>query len=187
LAELQLPAESRLIGAVGRLWPQKRLKDLIWAADLLKVIRDDVHLLVIGDGPHRARLERFRRQVEIEDRVHFLGHRDDVPRFMPHFDVVWLASEYEGLPNVIMEAMAAAVPVVASDIPGNRDLVVPGETGYLVPLGDRAAFARQTRMLLDDAELSRGFGASGRERVLREFSVERMISRHVALYRELLD
>ena len=58
---------------------------------------------------------------------------------MPHFDVVWLASEYEGLPNVIMEAMAAGVPVVASDIPGNRDLIVPGETGFLVPLGNRAA------------------------------------------------
>ncbi len=186
LAELKLPADTRLIGAVGRLWPQKRIKDLIWAADLLKVIRDDVHLLVIGDGPHRARLERFRRQVEIEDRVHFLGHRSDVPRFMPHFDVVWLASEYEGLPNVIMEAMAAGVPVVASDIAGNRDLVVQGETGYLVPLGDRAAFARQTRILLDDAELSRRFGAAGRERVLREFSVERMIARHAELYRELL-
>jgi len=186
LAELKLPADTRLIGAVARLWPQKRIKDLIWAADLLKVIRDDVHLLVVGEGPHRARLERFRRQVEIEDRVHFLGHRSDVPQFMPHFDVVWLASEYEGLPNAIMEAMSAGVPVVASDIPGNRDLVVPGETGYLVPLGDRAAFARQTRILLDDVELSRRFGAAGRERVLREFSVERMIARHAELYRELL-
>jgi glycosyltransferase involved in cell wall biosynthesis len=186
LAELELPADTRLIGAVGRLWPQKRIKDLIWATDLLKVIRDDVHLLVIGDGPHRARLERFRQQVEIEDRVHFLGHRADVPRFMPHFDVVWLASEYEGLPNVIMEAMAAGAPVVASNIPGNRDLVVPGETGYLVPLGDRAAFARQTRILLDDAELARRFGDAGRQRMLREFNIERMIQRHVALYRELL-
>ncbi|HUY35268.1 MAG TPA: glycosyltransferase [Pirellulales bacterium] len=186
LAELELPADTRLIGAVGRLWPQKRIKDLIWATDLLKVIRDDVHLLVIGDGPHRVRLERFRRQVEIEDRVHFLGHRADVPRFLRHFDVVWLASEYEGLPNVIMEAMAAGVPVVASDIPGNRDLVVPGQTGFLVPLGDRAAFARQTRVLLDDAELAGRFGAAGRERVLREFSIERMIERHAELYRELL-
>jgi glycosyltransferase involved in cell wall biosynthesis len=187
LAELELPPDSRLVGAVGRLWPQKRIKDLIWAADLLKVIRDDVHLLVIGDGPHRARLEKFRQQIEIEDRVHFLGHRADVPRFMPHFDVVWLASEYEGLPNVVMEAMAAGVPVVATDIPGNRDLVVAGETGYLVGLGDRAAFARQTRILLDDAELARRFGAAGRERVLREFSIEKMIERHVELYRGLLE
>ena len=187
LAKLELPADARLIGAVGRLWPQKRIKDLIWAADLLKVIRDDVHLLIIGDGPLRQRLERFRRQVRIEDKVHFLGHRDDVPRLLPHFDALWLASEYEGLPNVVMEAMAAGVPVVASDISGNRDLVVSGETGYLVPLGDRAAFARETRRLLEDAELARRFGEAGRRRMLAEFTVEQMVERHAKLYRELLD
>jgi glycosyltransferase involved in cell wall biosynthesis len=186
LAELGLPNHARLIGAVGRLWPQKRIKDLIWAADLLKVIRDDVHLLIIGDGPHRRRLEQFRRQVRIEDKVHFLGHRSDVPRIMPHFDLVWLGSEYEGLPNVIMEAMIAGVPVVATDISGNRDLVVPDETGYLVPLGDRAALARQANKLLDNRDLARRLGEAGRRRALSEFSVERLVERHVQLYRELL-
>ncbi len=185
LADLGLPAEARLIGAVNRLWPQKRVKDLIWAADLLKVIRPDVHLLVIGDGPQRERLLRFRRQVCIEDKVHFLGHRDDVAQMMPHFDVLWLGSEYEGLPNVIMEAMSHAVPVVATDISGCRDLVVTGETGYLVPVGDRAGFARYTNKLLDDRELARRLGEAGRARVLAEFSVEKMVERHAALYREL--
>ncbi len=186
LASLGLPAHARLIGAVGRLWPQKRIKDVIWAADLLKVIRDDVHVLVIGDGPRRARLERFCAQVEIEDRVHFLGHRDDVPRLMPHFDVLWLASSYEGLPNSIMEAMAAGVPVVATDIPGNRDLVVPSETGYLVAVGDRAAIARQTAKILDDRALASRLGAAARVRVHTNFSVDQMIQRHAQLYRELL-
>ncbi|HWB12360.1 MAG TPA: glycosyltransferase [Pirellulales bacterium] len=186
LAELGLPNNARLIGAVGRLWPQKRIKDLIWAADLLKVIRDDVHLLIVGDGPHRRRLEQFRRQVRIEDKVHFLGHRGDVPRLMPHFDLLWLASEYEGLPNAVMEAMIAGVPVVATDISGNRDLVVPGETGYLVPVGDRAALARQANKLLDDAELAKRLGEAARRRVLAEFSVERMVEAHVKLYRGLL-
>ena len=187
LAELGLPAGARLVGAINRLWPQKRLKDLIWAADLLKVIRDDVHLLIVGDGPQRDRLERFRRQVKIEDKVHFLGHRNDVPRLLPHFDALWLASEYEGLPNVVMEAMAAGVPVVATDISGNRDLVVPGETGFLVPVGGRAAFARETKRILDDADLARRLGEAGRQRVLTEFTIERMVDRHAALYRELLD
>lgn len=186
LAELALPSDARLIGAVGRLWPQKRVKDLIWACDLLKVIRDDVHLLIAGDGPHRARLEQYTRQVRIEDKVHFLGHRADVPRLMPHFDALWLGSEYEGLPNAVMEAMAAGVPVVATNISGNRDLVVDGETGFLVPVGDRAAFARQTRKLLEDGELGRRFGAAGRQRILAHFSVEQMVERHAALYRELL-
>jgi glycosyltransferase involved in cell wall biosynthesis len=186
LAELELPPNARLVGAVGRLWPQKQVKDLIWASDLLKVIRDDVHLLIVGDGPHRDRLERFRRQVRIEDKVHLLGERNDVPRLLPHFDVLCLASSYEGMPNVIMEAMAAGRPVVATEIPGNRDLVVPGQTGFLVPIGDRAAFARNILKLLDDEELNRRLGEAGRQRVFAEFSVEKMVERHRTLYQELL-
>jgi glycosyltransferase involved in cell wall biosynthesis len=185
LAELNLPAHSRLIGAVGRLWPQKRIKDLIWAADLLKSTRDDTHLLIIGDGPQRERLIRYREQNHITDRVHFLGERDDVPQLMPHFDALWLGSEYEGQSNAIMEAMAAGIPVVATDIAGNRDLVVEGVTGYLVPLGDRFEFTRRTHWLLDDESLRRRLGEAGRQRVLSEFTVENMVARHAALYREL--
>ena len=182
LAELGLPSDIRLLAAVNRLWPQKRIKDLIWAADLLKVVRDDVHLLIVGDGPQRWRLERYRDQCELGDRVHFLGERNDVPQLLPHLDGLWLGSEYEGQSNAIMEAMAAGVPVVATDIPGNRDLVVHGETGYLVPIGDRAGFARWTLALLNDTELARRLGHSAKQRMLSEFSVEKMISRHAELY-----
>ena len=185
LAELRLPADARLIGAIGRLWPQKRVKDLIWAADLLKSARDDAHLLIVGDGPQRWRLERYRDQNDVADKLHFLGERNDVPRILPHLDCLWLASEYEGQSNAIMEAMSAGVPVVATDIAGNRDLVVPGETGYLVPVGDRAAFTTHTHRLLDDRDLAKRLGDAGRQRMLAEFSVERMIERHAALYSEL--
>lgn len=187
LAELNLPPESRLIGAVGRLWPQKRVKDLIWAADLLKVIRNDVHLVVIGDGPERERLLRYRQRVHIEDHVHFVGHRDDVPRWLPNFDLLWLASGYEGLPNVVLEAMAAGIPVVATDIPGNRDLVIPGKTGYLVPVGDRAGLAQHANLLLNDATLRAALGGAGKARALSEFTVEKMVSRFAELYRQLLN
>lgn len=186
LDELRLPHDTRLIGAVGRLWPQKRLKDLIWAADLLKVTRDDVHLLIVGDGPERDRLERYRYQVRIEDRVHFLGQRHDVPRLMPHFDLLWLGSGYEGLPNVIMEAMACGVPVVATDIPGNRDLVIPGQTGFLTPVGDRAGFARHALTILEDPLLARRLGAAGRKRIEEDYTVDKMVQRYADLYRELL-
>ncbi len=182
LSELGLPAGSRLIGLVGRLWPQKRIKDAIWAADLLKVIRDDVHMLIIGDGPLRDRLLRFRDQVQIRDKVRFLGQRTDLDHLMPHFDLLFSTSEYEGQSNAILEAMAAGVPVVATDIPGTRDLVVHGTTGYLAPVGNRAAFARYANKLLDDADLARKLGAAGHERAAREFSVERMIDRYTALY-----
>jgi glycosyltransferase involved in cell wall biosynthesis len=85
-----------------------------------------------------------------------------------------------------MEAMAAGIPVVATEIPGNRDLVVPGETGYLVPLESRSAFAKWTLPILEDTALARRFGAAGRARMLAEFSVEKMIERYAALYSELL-
>jgi len=186
LAEFNLPAGTRLIGVVCRLWPQKRVKDLIWAADLLQVVRPDVHVLVIGEGPQRTRLERFAEQCTVAERVHFLGLRHDVPRLMPHFDLLWLASGYEGLPNVVMEALAAGVPVVASDIPGNRDLVVQGQNGFLVPAGDRAGFGRFANKILNDPALAAAMGAAGRERMTREFSVERMVSNYAELYRELL-
>ena len=186
LAELELPDSARLIGLVGRLWPQKRVKDAIWAADLLKVIRDDVHLLVIGDGPQRNRLRRFRDQCRIRDKVHFLGERGDVLRLLPHFDALWSTSGYEGQSNVILEAMAAGVPVVATDIPGTRELVVPEVTGYLVPVGDRAAVAKHTERLLNDAALAERLAAAARQRVQSEFSVEKMVVRHAELYREVL-
>jgi glycosyltransferase involved in cell wall biosynthesis len=185
LREIGLPDSSRLIAAVGRLSHEKRIKDLIWACDLLKCIRDDTHLLIIGDGPQRWRLERFREQAHIVDRVHFLGERSDVPQLLPHCDCLWLGSSYEGQSNAIMEAMNTGLPVVATDIPGNRDLVLPDETGFLIDVGDRAAFARETQRILSDAELARRLGDAGRRRMREQFSVEQMVSRHAALYEQL--
>ncbi len=182
LDELRLPAGARLIGLVGRLWPQKRVKDAIWAADLLKVIRDDVHLLIVGDGPMRDRLLRFRDQVRIRDKVHFLGQRTDLVRLLPHFDLLFSTSEYEGQSNAVLEAMAAGLPVVATDIPGTRELVVHGTTGYLAPVGDRAAFARYANKLLDRPDRAGKLGAAGRERAASEFGIEPMLDRYAALY-----
>ncbi|MDO4558361.1 MAG: glycosyltransferase, partial [Planctomycetia bacterium] len=196
---LEIPEDSRLILLVARLWPQKRIIDAIWAADLLKVVRDDVHLLVIGDGPQRERIEMFRYECRIEDRVHLMGYRSDVAELLPLGDVLWLPSAFEGMPNAILEAMAAGLPVVASDIPGNRDLVVHGETGFLVPTGDAAplsthvnktiarGFAKNTLSLIESPERARAMGDAGRKRVGTRFSVPEMVSAHVSLYHRLLD
>ena len=186
LASLELPKESMLIGLVARLWPQKRIKDAIWAADLLKVVRDDVHLLIIGDGPHRRRLRQYRDQAEIVDKVHFLGERHDVADLMPHFDVVWSTSAYEGLSNVIMEAMAAGRPVVATDIPGTNELITHGETGMLFPIGDRAALAGCTKALLEQPEAAQRLGEAARERILDEYGIDKMVARYADVYRTVM-
>lgn len=184
--EVGISSDSRLIIAVGRLSADKRLKDLIWAADLLKCVRDDTHLLIVGEGPHRWRLERYRRQCEITDRVHFLGRRNDVADLLPLCDCLWLGSDNQGQSSAVMEAMSAGLPVVAADSCGNREVVLHRESGFLVPVGDRAAFAKWTKVLLDDSQLSAQMGLRGRKRMLEEFPVRRLVDRHVQLYQELL-
>jgi glycosyltransferase involved in cell wall biosynthesis len=185
LAELGLPENSHLIGFAGNLLLRNRIKDAIWAADLLKVVRKDVHLLVIGDGPHREQLRRFRTQVRIADFVHFLGLRGDLPRLMPHLDMLWSTSPYEDQSSVILEAMAAGVPIVACDTPGTRDFVLHEQTGFLVPIGDRPGFARRAHQLLEDSALSLRLGQAACERARCEFSPQKMISSYVEMYRQI--
>ena len=161
LRELQLPPNARLIGVIGRLVPEKRVQDLIWAADLLRVLHDNLRLLIIGDGPLRPQLEQYARLASDLDHIRFLGERDDVWRIMPHLDVLWNGSENRGMSIAILEAMAAGVPVIASDTPMNREFVVEGETGYLIPLGQRsgrADRARHTDRIFTDATNCRKAG-----------------------------
>lgn len=184
-AELGLPDSARVIGAVGRLWPQKRYRDLMWASDLLATARDDTYLVIAGEGPERDDLLRFRRKLGHPSRIHFLGHRGDVSRWLACLDVFWLGSGYEGQSNALMEAMLAGVPVVVSDIAGNRDLVRPNRDGLFFPTGDRGELARQTTRILDDPDLASKLGRSARARMLDEFSVSRMVEAYGALYRRL--
>lgn len=184
--ELDLPTSAHWIAAIGRLWAQKRLKDVIWMMDILKVVGDDAFLLIVGEGPEREKLERYVWKTEMEDRIRFLGERRDVPALLPHLSLSVLASGYEGQSNAIMESMAAGLPVVASDIPGNRDLVVEGQTGYLFPVGDRGEFSRAVHRVLSDRDLAKRLGEQGAQRMRHEFTIEQMVSRHADLYRKLL-
>jgi glycosyltransferase involved in cell wall biosynthesis len=105
---------------------------------------------------------------------------------MPHFDLLFSTSGYEGQSNAILEAMAAGVPVVATDIPGTRELITHEVNGFLAPVGDRANLARFANKLLDNADLARRLGDAGRQRVAVDFSIQRMIERYVALYESVL-
>ena len=181
-----LEESVELVGLCGPLIPSKRIKDAIWTNDLIKVVRNNLHLLIFGDGPMRDELIRYRNQVHIVDQVHFLGQRDDVEVILPHLNLLWSTSESEGQSNAIMEAMAAGIPVVAGDLPGNAELVIPGETGYLVPVGNRAAFSKWTQRLLNDPDLARQFGEAGKRRMVEHFGVEKMVGAYTDLYRKLL-
>ena len=154
--------------------------------ELLKVVGNKTHLLIIGEGPQYAQLVRWRDCVQITDRVHFLGHRNDVPVLLPHLTCFWSGSAYEGQSNAIMEAMNAGVPVIATDIPGNRDLIAPEETGLLYPVGDRATLARLTQRLLDDPALGSRLSAAAQQRMREHFSVAQMVARYAAFYQRIL-
>ncbi len=179
---LGVPLDRKLILAVGRLWPQKRYRDLIWGADLMVTAREKIMLVIVGDGPQSGELLRHRDAVSEPENVRFVGSRSDVQEFLPHADLFWNGSEYEGQSNSLIEAMQAGVPVVATDIPGNRDLVIDGETGRLVAVGDRADFARQSLQLLDHPETARRLAQTARERVNSRFTVQQMVQRHIDLY-----
>jgi glycosyltransferase involved in cell wall biosynthesis len=185
LDELGLPPDAKLIAYLGPLVRQKRLKELVWATDQLKAVGVPAHLLLIGDGPQRQALARYRFLNRIDDRVHLLGWRSDVARLLSQVEVVWQPSAYEGHSYAILEAMAAAIPVVAADATGNCELISHGENGYLVPLKERAGFARWTLPLLEDSALATKLGAAGRQRVLTCHRLEDMISAHAKLYRAL--
>ncbi|EMI56114.1 glycosyltransferase [Rhodopirellula sallentina] len=183
---LEVANDRKLIVAVGRLWPQKRIRDLIWAGELLGTLRQDTTLVIIGDGPQREEMLRHRDTVSRPLHVRFAGARDDVQQLLPHADAFWIASEYEGQSNAVVEAMLAGVPVVASNIPGNRDLVEDGETGFLFDLGDEAKMVEITNVILNNPQLASKVTSNAKSNIENNFSVDAMIQRHVRLYEKLL-
>jgi glycosyltransferase involved in cell wall biosynthesis len=186
LQELGFPDDSYVVGYIGRLAKQKRVEDLIWTVETLRQIRPKLRLVIVGDGPERTKLEAFTHDVGVTEHVRFLGHRDDAQRWMQLFDVFCLASSFEGMSNSLMEAMAFGKPVIASDIPANRELVVQSETGFLPKLADTVGFMQFLRRLIDEPGLAEGMGQAGRERIQQFFSVQRMVDAYAEVYRKLL-
>ncbi len=184
-AEIGFPPDARLALFVGRLAPQKRVGDLLKTLDLLQHVQADLRTAIVGDGPLRKSLEKLAGQLDLKDKVRFLGHREDVPRLMAAADVVVLPSEYEGLPNVVLEAMIQAKPVVATAAPGTTEVVVDGVTGVLAPIGSIPLLARGLRDLIRDPRRAQALGAAGRERALAEFRADAMIARFADLYERL--
>lgn len=184
--ELGLPTDAKLVGFVGRLASQKCLPDLLWAFQLLHQVVDNTYLVVVGNGPERNQLAEFAKGVGCRDRLFFLGHRDDAAEIIQQLDAFCLPSSFEGMSNSLMEAMAADVPVVVSDIPANRELVVDEETGLTFPLGNSPDMAKALKRVLTDDDLSTSLRAAARKKMRTDHSVKQLVDRHVELYRRLV-
>jgi glycosyltransferase involved in cell wall biosynthesis len=184
--EIGIPPGSRVAGMVARMAPQKDHATLVAAA--AAVIREapETYFVLAGDGPLRRQIEGTVKNTGLADRFRFLGPRRDAWRLMNAFDVCVLSTHFEGCSNVVMEGMAAAKPVIATDVGGNAELVADGVTGFTVPHEDAFELARRLLELVRDPMKAQAMGAAGRRRVEDEFTIERTVEKTVALFDELL-
>jgi glycosyltransferase involved in cell wall biosynthesis len=170
------------IGSIGRLDPQKGFDVLLRSL----VDLPDAGAVIVGDGPAAGELKEVAEGLGIADRVVFTGRREDARDLLTAFDVFVLPSRFEGFPLVLLEAMLARLPVVATDVGSVSEAVIADETGLLVAPGDPAGLTRAIGRLLAASDIRQSFGEKGRARAL-SFSPERMAREFEALYREVLD
>ena len=182
-SELGLDADCKLVGMIGRLDEQKNPLDLIRAAAIVVKGYPGVQFLIVGDGLLRPDCERLIDELDLAGAFFLLGYRDDVPSIVPILTLTAMSSLWEGLPLVFLEAMSAGKPIVANDVDGAREVVIDGETGYLVPPHQPARMAERILNLLNDETLCDEMGQIARERS-GFFSTERMAEALEALYRE---
>ncbi len=185
-AELGVDSKAPLVGMVARLVPIKRHEWFFEAAARVKKRHPQCHFVLVGDGERRGELEGLANHLGLDGQVHFLGWRKDLERIYADLDLVVLSSANEGLPVSLIEAMAAAKPIVATRVGGVPDLVEEGQTGLLVPPKDPASLARAIEKLLDHPELCQTMGQKGREKVYPAFSSKRLLKDMDKLYTELL-
>jgi sugar transferase (PEP-CTERM/EpsH1 system associated) len=183
--QLGIPTERFVIGSVGRLVPIKDHLTLLRAVEVVLRRRKDVHVLLVGDGPERAKLEEYAAaSPELTGHVTFCGASGRIPELMNAMQVFVLPSICEGMSNTILEAMASGLPLVVTRAGGNPELVVDGSIGFLFPPSDFPALAQHLEMLAESPDLRRSFGEAARLRAVEQFSLERMIRSYRDLYFE---
>jgi sugar transferase (PEP-CTERM/EpsH1 system associated) len=183
---LELSGDSVVVGTVGRLDPVKDQAGLIRAFATLAPSHPEAVLVIAGDGPCRPALTRLIEDLGMASRVHLLGARPDVPAVLAAMDLFVLPSIAEGISNTILEAMASGLPVVATRVGGNPELVEHGVGGALVPAQEPAALAAAMAAYLDEPGIRALHGKSSRQRAAERFGLERMCSAYAGLYRDLL-
>ena len=186
LTEFGIPAGSKVVTFVGRLERQKGVDWLLKTAGLWLHAVADCHLLIVGRGPLLPRLVAQARQAGMAERVHFAGWRPDVPEILAASHLFVLPSRWEGMPNVLLQAMASRLPVVATAVEGVREVLGEGAAAQMVPFGDAGAFARRTAALLADRELAASLGRANRQRAESMFSMEAMVSGYQRLWESLI-
>jgi glycosyltransferase involved in cell wall biosynthesis len=181
-ASLGLNAEAPVVLWTGRLDPVKRVDDLILAATQLVRQAIPLQLLIVGEGSEQPRLQKLVGESGMTDHVHFAGRRSDVPRLLQTADLFVFPSRTEGLPNSLLEAMAAGLPIVATNVPGNRDVLTDGKTGLLVPPCRPYQLAAAMLKLLQNKRLAERLGAAASGDVGLHFQLRQTHRAYEKLY-----
>ena len=178
--------KTRIIGAAGRLSPEKGFEVLISAAARVLDVHPDTGFVLFGHGPCKESLQQQISLLGLGASVVLGGFRNDLDRFIPQLDLFVQSSYTEGLPNVILEACAASVPIVATDVGGTAEVIEDGVSGLLVPAGDSETLATRILEAMECEERLREFGFQGRQRVLEKFSFPTQVTGYLRLFDSLL-
>ena len=183
---LGIRPDDIVFGTVGRFVPVKDYPMLIAAFNRLADEFREVRLLMIGDGPERARLESLAGQRLTDNRIIFVGNRDDVPTLMPALDVFCLTSVHEGLSNTLLEAQACGLPAIATKTGGNGEAIEDGHTGHLFDVGARSTLVAIMRRLVSNTNERVAMGNAARRRAVNDFSIAGMVRAYERQYQSLL-
>ncbi len=179
--ELGVSEQTMLVGIVAALRPEKNHAMFVDVAKQVCEVRDDVHFVIVGDGPQRPMIETLVDEFKLNDRVHLLGTRLDTSKILAALDLFLLCSHNEASPVSILEALACNVPVISTRVGSVAESVVNGQTGYLVNTDDRASMAEHVLTLLDDAKQRESMGKAGRKLVLETGSLDAMVEGYTTL------
>ncbi len=177
-----LREDDVVVGTVGRLAAIKNYACLLRAMAVAKRENAQIKLVLLGDGDEREALETLSEQLGLKEDVHFLGNRDDVTGWLNVFDMFVLSSLYEGVSRAILESMAASLPVIATDVGGNREVIVDGVTGLITPPSEPNNLAKAILQLAGDKASSNEMGRKGLARVKEHFSIEQTLKMHEKIW-----
>jgi len=185
-SEIGIPEDALVIGTVGRLAEAKGQRHILKALAVLKDTFPLIRLLIAGDGPLRKELEDYAETLGIKQNVLFLGMRRDIPALLSAMDIFVLPSLWEGLPNALLEAMAASRPIIAADIPAFKGIIDSKDVGILIPPGDSAALAEALRLLLEDTSLREAMGRNARQKCSSRFDIKSVVGAYTGLFEAIL-
>jgi len=180
---------KKIIGTIGRLYDVKNYEYFLDTAKIIldKSKKSQIEFCIVGDGPLREELQNYCVNLQIQNYIKFYGERADVANILDNFNIFVMTSKTEGLSNAIMEAMLMELAVVATDVGGNRELIIDEKTGFLGPVNNAKILADKVLQLIENDRLANTMGKNGRTRILKQFSIEKMVNKTQNLYFSLLD